>query len=194
MLSERLTRIGIRNIFVNTVKDFGVATDSCLLRARIMLALCTSTYGQKTTGTYETYMELKYAREHPQDVTLVPVKLHSTYPPEPPGPEEGRIQNKVCFSPSLIYIDGIEETSNGAFCKVNPEQLAAKVAQHIHDLGLWSDVVDFDDRMAAAAQQRHDDADLSVLHPALHRQAAAQQRHDDGTLMNHVYFQRGRRR
>ena len=142
MLSEQLTCMGIRNIFVNTAWDFGVATDFCLLQARIMLALCTSTYGEKTTGTYETYMELKYAREHPRDVRLVPVKLHPTYPPEPPGPEEGWYQNQVAFSPSLIYINGIEETSSGTVCKVHPEQLAVKIAQHIRDLGLWSDVYD----------------------------------------------------
>ena len=134
--------MGIRSIFVNTAEDFGVATDLCLARARIMLALCTSTYGEKTTGTYETYMELKYAREHPREVTLVPVKLHPKYPPEPPGPEEGRNQNQVVFSPSLIYINGIEETSSGAVCRLQPEQLAVNVAQHIRDLGLWSAVCD----------------------------------------------------
>ena len=140
MLSKQLTRIGIRNIFVNTAGDFGVATDACLAQARILLALCTSTYGEKTTGTYETYMELKYAREHPGHVRLVPVKLHPKYPPEPPGPEEGRNQNQVAFSPSLIYINGINETSSGTYCKVHPRQLAIDIARHIHDLGLWSDV------------------------------------------------------
>ncbi|CAE7909129.1 unnamed protein product [Symbiodinium microadriaticum] len=140
MLARELAELQIRTVMVNTASDFGVATDYCLAKARIMVALCTSTYGQKTTGTYETYMELKFAREHPSEIQIVPVKLFPEYPPVPPGPEEGQHQNQIVFSPALLYVNGLVSGPKGQLRKMPVEQLATKIKEHIERLGLLSEV------------------------------------------------------
>ena len=121
---------------VNTVKDFGTETTDYLCRARVMVAFCTSTYGEFTTGTYETYAELKYAYEHPQEIGLVPVKLIKHWPPKPDGPEQGRHMCAVAFGPSRFFVDGLDHEG----CYLAPDVVARKIVKHIHRLGVLDQV------------------------------------------------------
>lgn len=83
-------------------QSFAEQTMQGLTQAKVMVAFCTSDYGQKTGAMYETYQELQFAYE--KQLPIVPVKLSTVYPPEPPEPM-GTAQNRFIFKNSLVYID-----------------------------------------------------------------------------------------
>ena len=121
---------------VETAHDYGVPTASYLFRARIMVAFCTSTYGEVTTRTYETWSELKHVYEHPREIELLPVKLITHWPPQPPGHEDGKSYCKLAFGPSRLFVEGLDR--EGKY--LAPDVLAHRIVEHITRLGLLDEV------------------------------------------------------
>ena len=127
---------GVKTFLVDTKRDFGVEAMRGLNGARIMVALCTSTYGEKTSGTYDTYAELKYAAENPDKLHIIPVQLCVKWPPVPPGPQEGRDLCNFVFGQSRVRVYGVEQNHEGQYCYREPREIAKKIYQHVEDLGL----------------------------------------------------------
>ncbi|CAE7709703.1 unnamed protein product, partial [Symbiodinium pilosum] len=132
----KLKSRGIRTYMVETAHDYGVPTASYLFRARIMVAFCTSTYGEVTTRTYETWSELKHVYEHPREIELLPVKLITHWPPQPPGHEDGKSYCKLAFGPSRLFVEGLDR--EGKY--LAPDVLAHRIVEHITRLGLLDEV------------------------------------------------------
>ena len=125
---------------MNTKNDFGYETRRGLCGARVLVALCTSAYGEKTAGTYETYEELLYAREHPDEMTIVPVQLCRVWPPEPPGPQEGRDLCDFVFRSCKVAINGVVPSEDGTLFYMDAENLACQIYGHIEGLKLLESV------------------------------------------------------
>lgn len=104
----------------------------------VMVAFCSSQYGEKTGVGYETFEELKYAHEN--QIPIIPVRLCHVYPPQPqkeakgkecpccytPRPERddwGCGQNDLVLNKSLVYIDGM--TAEGKY--IPSKDLARKI-------------------------------------------------------------------
>lgn len=95
-------------------ESFGDLTAEYLGRLRnekgIMLAVCTSDYGEIVSSRYSTYYELKFALEYKIDV--LPLRVEDEYPPNPSG-GEGHIDKRrlalayihMVFPPSRVYLD-----------------------------------------------------------------------------------------
>lgn len=118
---------------VGPTEDFGTKTDEYLARLYkengTLLAVCTDNYAEKTASNYSSFKELKFA--HEQRLSILPLKISDTYPPEPPhGPTHPYDKNgeafglvRLAFHPSLVYLD----------CRaLEPEQIAAKIAHQLH--------------------------------------------------------------
>merc|ERR1711879_936168 len=83
-------------------QSFGSETLKGLYHMKMMVAVCFDDYGEKTTGTYETYRELEYAYNH--SIPIIPIRLSSSWPPQPPG--EGAMLCDFVFAKDLLYIEG----------------------------------------------------------------------------------------
>ena len=92
-----------------------------------MVAFCTSVYGEKTTGTFETPLELKHYVDNPGELDIIPVQMCRSWPPVPPGPQEG------CDLCSYVF-------GAGQRLYMNPIGLAKKIYDHIKGLGLLAEV------------------------------------------------------
>ena len=125
-----LEQLGIRTFKVEAAagQDFGQMTAEGLKGARVMVAFCTSSYGEKTGAGYETYEELKYVHEHRGECILIPVKLHTTYPPQPPG-SEGQSLCSLAFSQAAVYINGLAMNDKGEQQFQAPEWVAEQVKE-----------------------------------------------------------------
>ena len=129
-VGRELNELGVSTFLVNTKRDFGAETVRGLGGARCMVAFCNSSYGEKTSDTYETYCELKHAYENKHDIDLIPVQLCPTWPPQPKGDEGKHLCNFVLGS-SKVRIKGIEGD------KYKPaHKLAADIRDHIEGLGV----------------------------------------------------------
>ena len=95
---------------------------------------------KKTTGTFETYMELKYYVDNPSELDIIPVQMCYSWPPLPPGPEEGRDLCNYVFNKSRVRLDGTEQTDAGERIYMDPVRLAEKIYDHIKGLGLLAEV------------------------------------------------------
>eukprot|EP00438_Fugacium_kawagutii_P027362 Skav223179 [mRNA] locus=scaffold2044:181855:192139:+ [translate_table: standard] len=113
-VAEELEKLNILTFVVKAAagQSFGEQTARGLATAKVLVAFCSSTYGQKTGVGYETYEELKYVYERQQECILLPVKLSPLYPPCPPD-NEGKYLCQLAFSPSTVYIDGLREDADG---------------------------------------------------------------------------------
>ena len=78
-----------------------------LLRAKGMVAFCTSEYGAYTGVGYETFHELEFVHDH--QLPLFPIRLCDEWPPAPQNNEQGIIQNNFVFK-GLVYIDDRQMT------------------------------------------------------------------------------------
>ena len=83
---------------------FGGQTAVGLYNALALVAFCSDDYGTKTGAQYETFVELRYA--HQNDIHIIPVQLHDTFPPQPRD-EEGRAQNALVLRRDIIRIQDI---------------------------------------------------------------------------------------
>jgi len=96
--------------------DFGTKTATFLgqLRKRkgVLLAVCSSHYGEITGSTYSSYEEVKFAHGHKLDI--LPLRMcDDPWPPEPPsGPDhpydkEGTAEGLLAMAipPSKIFVD-----------------------------------------------------------------------------------------
>ncbi len=97
---------------------FGTQVNSGLTNMEVLLAVCSSNYGEKTQSSYSTYRELKHAFEH--HVPIFPLKLCDAWPPRPPkdhdGGSEGWEQNNVVFTKDLIYHEWSKKKWDAAEC------------------------------------------------------------------------------
>eukprot|EP00438_Fugacium_kawagutii_P015825 Skav211384 [mRNA] locus=scaffold2406:204230:205827:- [translate_table: standard] len=136
-----LEGLGIRTFMVDVEagQSFGERTMAGLASARVMIAFCTSTYGERTGGGYETYEELKYAYEHRNECHLIALKLSETYPPVPPDPD-GQSLCKFVFSPGTVYIDGLTPNSSGHMKFKDSQDIASNILQCLQDLHLFDEV------------------------------------------------------
>ena len=96
--------------------DFGTKTATFLGRLRkhkgVLLAVCSSHYGEITGSTYSSYEEVKFAHGHKLDI--LPLRMcEDPWPPEPPsGPDhaydkEGAAEGLLAMAipPSKIFVD-----------------------------------------------------------------------------------------
>ena len=95
-------------------ESFGALTAQYLGRLRrengIMLAVCTSDYGEMVSSRYSTYYELKFAVQY--EIDVLPLRVGDEYPPNPPG-GEGHIDKdkdalgfiSMAFPPSRVFYD-----------------------------------------------------------------------------------------
>ena len=86
--------------------SFGDLTTEYLGRLRseegTMIAVCTKHYGEKTASSYSSHEELKFALDYKSSVTVLPLKVEDTYPPEPPcGQEHGFDKKKLAASEGI---------------------------------------------------------------------------------------------
>ena len=113
----------------------------------VMVAFCSSQYGEKTGVGYETFEELKYAHEN--QIPIIPVRLCHVYPPQPqkkangeecpcccytPRPERddwGCGQNDLVLNKALVYIDGL--TAEGKY--IPSKDLARKIHESLSENG-----------------------------------------------------------
>ncbi|CAE7873804.1 unnamed protein product [Symbiodinium necroappetens] len=95
--------------------DFGTMTMQYLNetyeKRGVIISVCTRHYGEKTSSSYSSFKELRYAQDWAVDV--LPLRMHEVYPPEPPsGPGhkfdkkgEAKALIRMIIPPSLAYID-----------------------------------------------------------------------------------------
>jgi len=99
---------------VGAGKSFGDDTLKYLRRLGeekgVMLAVCTSDYGEMTDSPYCTYYELKLAKEY--NVDVLPLQVEDNWKPCPPCGEGHRDHSKsaldyihAVFLPSIVRID-----------------------------------------------------------------------------------------
>ncbi|CAE6970339.1 unnamed protein product [Symbiodinium natans] len=133
-VQRELNALGIATFMVNTKRDFGAETMRGLGGARCMVAFCNSSYGEKTSDTYETYCELKHAYEN-HEIDLIPVQLCTKWPPQPPG-QAGKDLCTFVLGKSKVKIKGLEsdDTYKAA------HKLAADIRDHIKGLGVLDQV------------------------------------------------------
>lgn len=115
-------------------QSFGDMTTEYLGRLRrekgTMLAVCTKHYGEMTASAYSWHEELKFALDYKSSVTVLPLKVEDTYPPQPPCGPEHRFDKKklaegyvdMVFKPSVVYLD----------CRNKSErEIAGEIAKHL---------------------------------------------------------------
>ena len=95
-------------------ESFGKLTAQYLRRLKrengIMLAVCTSDYGEMTASPYSSFAELEYAQEYKLDV--LPLQVEEEWQPNPPC-GEGHLDTEelalayisMVFKPSCVRID-----------------------------------------------------------------------------------------
>ena len=92
-------------------ESFGNMTAEYLHRLEsengVMLAVCTSDYGEKTDSPFCTYYELKYATEYNLDV--LPLQVEEQWKPNPPchrDPKKSALGFiSMVFYPSRVRVD-----------------------------------------------------------------------------------------
>ena len=111
----RKSHLGCRLLFLaGAAERFGKLTAKYLRRLKrengVMVAVCTSDYGEMTGSPYSSFAELKHAQEYNLDV--LPLRVEDTYPPNPPS-GEGHLDTesialayiRIVVRPSLAYLD-----------------------------------------------------------------------------------------
>ena len=107
----------IQMVDASAGESFGDMTSKYLGRLRrekgTMLAICTKHYGEVTRSAYSSHAELKFALDYHDSVSVLPLKVEKTYPPNPPaGPtheldKEYLAQGYIdsIFKPSVVFLD-----------------------------------------------------------------------------------------
>jgi len=89
----------------------------------VMLAVCTSDYGEMTDSPFCTYYELKLAKEYNLDV--LPLQVEDNWKPNPPCGEGHRDHSKkalsyihAVFIPSIVRIDCRNKPVEDIACEI----------------------------------------------------------------------------
>mmetsp|Transcript_78977 Transcript_78977/g.176662 ORF Transcript_78977/g.176662 Transcript_78977/m.176662 type:complete len:210 (-) Transcript_78977:167-796(-) len=103
-LYHALKKMGLNPSIVQAVvgEDFGVLTMRQLEESKAIIVMASDNYGQ-IASSYSTYYELRYAWEH--GLTILPIQLSKTFPPQPPGDERGAELCKWALGESVKRID-----------------------------------------------------------------------------------------
>ena len=109
-------------------QSFADLTRIGLLRAKGMVAFCTSEYGAYTGVGYETFHELEFAHDH--QLLLFPIRLCDEWPPAPQNNERGIYQNQLVFKKSLVFIDDRQMT--------RAQWVADQIAESVARIGIFS--------------------------------------------------------
>ena len=122
-----------RNIPVFVVEatvgqSFADLTRIGLLRAKGMVAFCTSEYGAYTGVGYETFHELEFAHDH--QLPVFPIRLCDEWPPAPQNNERGICQNQLVFKKSPVFIDDRQMT--------RAQWVADQIADSVARIGIFS--------------------------------------------------------
>ncbi|CAE7303486.1 NLRC3 [Symbiodinium sp. CCMP2592] len=95
--------------------DFGTKTMKFLNQTRmkrgVVISVCTWHYGEKTSSTFSSYHELRYAQDYGLD--LLPLRMEEVYPPKPPCGTEHEFDKdgdaldliQMAMRPAIAYID-----------------------------------------------------------------------------------------
>lgn len=80
-LHTSLRAIGVNSYMVEAGAGsrFGPMTEYGLVEMGVMVAFCSTDYGQKTSSSYCSYYELEYANQH--HVPIIPVQMCEEWPP-----------------------------------------------------------------------------------------------------------------
>ena len=108
-------------------ESFGKLTAQYLNRLNsekgIMLAVCTSDYGEMTDSPYSSFAELEYAQEYKLDV--LPLQVEQQWKPNPPCGEGHQDTEKLAlayismvFKPSRVRVDCRNLTIEEIACKI----------------------------------------------------------------------------
>ncbi|CAE7873801.1 unnamed protein product, partial [Symbiodinium necroappetens] len=95
--------------------DFGKTTMKFLNQTHtkrgVVIPVCTWHYGEKTSSTFSSYHELRYAQDYGLD--LLPLRMEDVWPPQPPCGTEHEFDKdgdaldliKMAMRPAIAYID-----------------------------------------------------------------------------------------
>jgi len=89
----------------------------------LMLAVCTSDYGEMTDSPYSSYFELRFAKEYNLDV--LPLQVEDEWKPNPPCGEGHRDKKKsalafikMVFYPSRVRLDCRNKSTEEIACEI----------------------------------------------------------------------------
>ena len=95
--------------------DFGKTTMKFLNQTHtkrgVVIPVCTWHYGEKTSSTFSSFDELRYAQDYRLD--LLPLRMEDVWPPQPPCGTEHEFDKdgdaldliKMAMRPAIAYID-----------------------------------------------------------------------------------------
>ena len=102
-----------------------------------MLAICTKHYGEMTDSAYSSFKELKFALDYEKFVTVLPLKVENTYPPQPPGGPGHKYDSEFLaqsyilsvFKPGLVYLDSQDKSETDIAASIAKELRKFQVAK-----------------------------------------------------------------
>ena len=116
-----------RRFLAGAGESFGKLTAQYLNRLNsekgIMLAVCTSDYGEMTDSPFSSFAELEYAQEYKLDV--LPLQVEQQWKPNPPCGEGHQDTEKLAlayismvFKPSRIRVDCRNKSIEEIACEI----------------------------------------------------------------------------
>lgn len=120
-LHQQLLRLGLKVYMVDPAskEEFSKATMQSLYHMKTMIAFCTSEYGVKTSSSYSSHYDLKYAHENEKHILPIRVSCCEEWPPaqlDVDGGYEGRMQNLSVFKPGMPCLDWFSRDWNAELC------------------------------------------------------------------------------
>eukprot|EP00434_Breviolum_minutum_P034103 symbB.v1.2.030177.t1/scaffold3234.1/size60527/4 len=112
---------------VDAGESFGELTAQYLRQLKadkgLMIAVCTHHYGEMTDSAFCSFYELKFAVTH--KITVLPLRVEDTYPPEPPCGKDHLDKNSVALGfidmklgPDVLYEDCRTMSENDIACAI----------------------------------------------------------------------------
>lgn len=102
-----------------------------------MSAVCTAHYGEKTASAYSSFKEIQFAQDYEDRISVLPLRVADTYPPEPPcGPDHPYDKERLAqgyilgmFKPSVVRLDCRSQTTMQIAFGIAQELQKRKVSQ-----------------------------------------------------------------
>lgn len=102
-----------------------------------MLAVCTKHYGEMTASAYSSHKELKFALDYENHLSVLPLRVDDTYPPEPPGGPDHKYDKKnlarkyilSVFKPCVVFLDCREKSEREIAAEIAKSLQKRKVAK-----------------------------------------------------------------